>query len=42
MNPIPDVPDPERYTDSSFIDSGFIMLENDDAFVSQVKEAQNE
>lgn len=32
MNPIPDVPDPERYTDSSFIDSGFIMLENDDAF----------
>ena len=32
MNPIPEIHDPERYTESSFADSEFVKLENDDCF----------
>ena len=32
MNPIPEISDPERYTESLFKDSGFIKLETDDIF----------
>ena len=32
MNPIPEIHDPERYTESSFAYSEFVKLENDDCF----------